>query len=260
MCKIIAIANQKGGVGKTTTTINLAAALVELNQKVLIVDLDPQANATIGSGISRELVSTTTYDLLISSIKANEVIYNNLDSKLHIMPASIKLEKLAENMKKTSEKELQLYNKLEDIRNDYDFILLDCPPSLGLIIDNALFASDSIIIPVECEYFAYDALTQMVNKINEVQNRKKEYNLNLVIEGVLLTKLDNRNIFGYKIVEKVKELFPNLTYKTVISRSSHLQEAPMHGKSVLDFAYNSRGSKQYRDLAQEILSKGREDI
>lgn len=260
MCKIIAIANQKGGVGKTTTTINLAAALVELNQKVLIVDLDPQANATIGSGISRELVSTTTYDLLISSIKANEVIYNNLDSKLHIMPASIKLEKLAENMKKTSEKELQLYNKLEDIRNDYDFILLDCPPSLGLIIDNALFASDSIIIPVECEYFAYDALTQMVNKINEVQNRKKEYNLNLVIEGVLLTKLDNRNIFGYKIVEKVKELFPNLTYKTIISRSSHLQEAPMHGKSVLDFAYNSRGSKQYRDLAQEILSKGREDI
>ena len=257
MCKIIAIANQKGGVGKTTTTINLAAALVELNQKVLIVDLDPQANATIGSGISRELVSTTTYDLLISSIKANEVIYNNLDSKLHIMPASIKLEKLAENMKKISEKELQLYNKLEDIRNDYDFILLDCPPSLGLIIDNALFASDSIIIPVECEYFAYDALTQMVNKINEVQNRKKEYNLNLVIEGVLLTKLDNRNIFGYKIVEKVKELFPNLTYKTVISRSSHLQEAPMHGKSVLDFAYNSRGSKQYRDLAQEILSKGR---
>ena len=260
MCKIIAIANQKGGVGKTTTTINLAAALVELNQKVLIVDLDPQANATIGSGISRELVSTTTYDLLISSIKANEVIYNNLDSKLHIMPASIKLEKLAENMKKISEKELQLYNKLEDIRNDYDFILLDCPPSLGLIIDNALFASDSIIIPVECEYFAYDALTQMVNKINEVQNRKKEYNLNLVIEGVLLTKLDNRNIFGYKIVEKVKELFPNLTYKTIISRSSHLQEAPMHGKSVLDFAYNSRGSKQYRDLAQEILSKGREDI
>ncbi len=260
MSKIIAIANQKGGVGKTTTTINLAAALVELNQKVLIVDLDPQANATIGSGISRELVSTTTYDLLITNIKANDVIYNNLDSKLHIMPASIKLEKLAENMKKNSEKELQLYNKLEAIRNDYDYILLDCPPSLGLIIDNALFASDSIIIPVECEYFAYDALTQMVSKINEVQNRKKEYDLNLVIEGVLLTKLDNRNIFGYKIVEKVKELFPNLTYKTVISRSSHLQEAPMHGKSVLDFAYNSRGSKQYRDLAQEILSKGRIEI
>ena len=151
-------------------------------------------------------------------------------------------------------KELQLYIKLQEIINDYDYILLDCPPSLGVIIDNALFASDSIIIPVECEYFAYDALTQMVNKINQIQKRKKEFKLNLIIEGILLTKLDNRNIFGYKIVDKVKELFPELTYKTIISRSSHIQEAPMHGKSVLDFAYNSRGSKQYRDLAVEILN------
>ena len=240
MGKIIAIANQKGGVGKTTTTINLASALSELNQKVLIIDLDPQANATIGIGISRELVNITTYNLLISDIKASDAIYNNLNSKLHIMPASIKLETLAENMSK------------------FDYILIDCPPSLGLIIDNALFASDSIIIPVECEYFAYDALTQMVNKINQVQNRKKEYKLNLVVEGVLLTKLDNRNIFGYKIVDKVKELFPESTYKTVISRSSHIQEAPMYGKSVLEFAYNSRGSKQYRDLAEEVLAKNKE--
>ncbi len=255
MGKIIAIANQKGGVGKTTTTINLAAALSEINQKVLIIDLDPQANASIGTGVSRELVNITTYDLLITDIKASEVIYNKLNSKVHIMPASIKLESISNNMVDTLEKELQLYFKLKEIKDDYDYILLDCPPSLGIIIDNALFASDSIIIPVECEYFAYDALTQMVNKINQIQNRKKEYKLNLVIEGVLLTKLDNRNLFGYKIVEKVKELFPELTYKTIISRSSHIQEAPMYGKSVLEFAYNSRGSKQYRDLAQEILNK-----
>ena len=253
MGKIIAIANQKGGVGKTTTTINLASALAELNQNVLIIDLDPQANASIGIGLSRELLNATTYDLLISDMKASEVIYKKLDSKVHIMPASNKLEILAENMT-IEKKELQLFNKLMEIKEDYDYILIDCPPSLGLIIDNALFASDSIIIPVECEYYAYDALTQMVNKINQVQIRKKEYNLQLVIEGVLLTKLDNRNIFGYKIVEKVKELFPQLTYKTIISRSSHIQEAPMYGKSVLDFAYNSRGSKQYRDLAVEILN------
>ena len=253
MGKIIAIANQKGGVGKTTTTINLASALAELNQNVLIIDLDPQANASIGIGLSRELLNTTTYDLLISDMKASEVIYKKLDSKVHIMHASNKLEILAENMT-IEKKELQLFNKLIEIKEDYDYILIDCPPSLGLIIDNALFASDSIIIPVECEYYAYDALTQMVNKINQVQVRKKEYNLQLVIEGVLLTKLDNRNIFGYKIVEKVKELFPQLTYKTIISRSSHIQEAPMYGKSVLDFAYNSRGSKQYRDLAMEILN------
>lgn len=260
MGKIIAIANQKGGVGKTTTTINLASALAELNQKVLIIDLDPQANATIGIGVSRELVNVTTYDLFISDIKASEVIYNHLNSKLHIMPSSINLDKLAENMEKTTEDELRLYKKLLEIKQYYDYILIDCPPSLGMIIDNALFASDSIIIPVECEYFAYDALTQMVNKISQVQTMKKKYRLNLVIEGVLLTKLDNRNIFGYKIVEKVKELFPQLTYKTIISRSSHIQEAPMYGKSVLDFAYNSRGSKQYRDLAEEILLKNKEQI
>ena len=161
MGKIIAIANQKGGVGKTTTTINLGCALSELNQKVLIIDLDPQANASIGIGISRELVNTTTYDLLISDILASEVIYSEFDTKVHIMPASIKLDSIAENMNNIQNKELQLYKKLQEVKKEYDYILLDCPPSLGVIIDNALFASDSILIPVECEYFAYDALTQI---------------------------------------------------------------------------------------------------
>lgn len=253
MGKIISIANQKGGVGKTTTTINLAAALIELNKKVLIIDLDPQSNATIGIGISRELVNTTTYELFTDEVKASDVIYNKLDSKMHIMPSSIRLENITRNLVNTDNKELHLSMKLEEIKNEYDFILIDCPPSLGIIIDNALFASDSVIIPVECNYYAYDALTQMVNKIRSVQERKKEYNLKLTIEGVLLTKLDNRNIFGYKIVDKVKEMFPDKTFQTIINHSVHLQEAPMHGKSVLQFAYNSRGSKEYRDLAVELI-------
>ena len=134
--------------------------------------------------------------------------------------------------------------------NKYDYILIDCPPSLGLIIDNALFASDSVIIPVECGFYAYDALTQMVNKIDEVQKIKK-----INIEGILLTKLDNRNTFGYKIVDKVRFMFPNKTFKTIISASSHIQEAPMYGKTVIQFSYNSRGSKEYRELAKEILGK-----
>ena len=146
-----------------------------------------------------------------------------------------------------------LFNLIETIKDSYDYILLDCPPSIGLVVDNALYASDSVIIPVECDFLAYDALTQMVNKINQMQKIKKENNLKLTIEGVLLTKLDNRNLFGYKIMEKVKDMFPTKTFKTIINRSSHLQEAPMYGKSVLEFAFNSRGSKEYRELAKEII-------
>lgn len=258
MGKIIAVANQKGGVGKTTTAINLGAALKELGEKILIVDLDPQADATIGIGIARENIAKTTYDLITTDLEAKDVIINKIEADLHIIPASGKLEKAAEKMQRTKGKEYVLYRKLTEIKDDYDYILLDCPPSLGFVIDSALFASDSVIIPVECEYFAYDALTQMANKINQIQNLKKKMNLKLVVAGILLTKLDNRNIFGYKIVEKVKELFPNQTFKTIINRSEHIQEAPMHGKTVLQYAYNSRGSRQYKALALEIINKKKE--
>lgn len=258
MGKIIAVANQKGGVGKTTTTINLGAALAKEGKKTLIIDLDEQANATIGLGIGREFVKYSSYDLLVSDKNILKGIYPTTSENLNIIPSSNKLAIIEEKLQNIEKKEQILLTKISEIREQYDYILLDCPPSLGVIIDNALFLSDSVIIPVECEYFAYDALTQMVQKINQIQKEKKKLKLSLTIEGVLLTKLDNRNLFGYKISEKVKELFPNKTYNTIISRSSHLQEAPMHGKSVLDFAYNSRGSKEYRELAKELINNNKE--
>ena len=258
MGKIIAIANQKGGVGKTTTTINLGAALAKEGKKTLIIDLDEQANATIGLGIKRELVKFSTYDLLTSDKDYLSGIHPTNSENLSIIPSSNKLANIEKSLQEVETKEQILLTKLKSLKETYDYILLDCPPSLGVIIDNALFLCDSVIIPVECEYFAYDALTQMVQKINQIQKEKKNINLSLTIEGVLLTKLDNRNLFGYKISEKVKELFPNKTYNTIITRSSHLQEAPMHGKSVLDFAYNSRGSKEYRELAKEVINNNKE--
>ena len=251
---IIAIANQKGGVGKTTTVINLGAALAREQKRTLLIDLDEQANATIGIGISRESVKLSSFEVLTQDIDIKEAVCSTKDAYLDIIPSSNKLVSIEETLYGCVNKEHNLMRKVEQIKDNYDYILLDCPPSLGVVIDNALFVSDSVIIPVECEFFAYDALTQMVNKINQVQKAKKKLKKSLTIEGVLLTKLDNRNIFGYKIIDKVKELFPTKTFNTIINRSSHLQEAPMHGKTVIDFAYNSRGSKEYRELAKEIIN------
>ncbi len=251
MGKVISIVNQKGGVGKTTTTVNLGASLVDEKQKVLLIDFDQQANATISLGINREEIKNDIVDLLKEDIEINKVILKTSISNLDIIPASIKLSEIETILFDKTDKEWALSNNLNSIKDQYDYILIDCPPSLGLIVDNALYASDSVIIPVECGFYAYDALTQMVNKIDEVQKTKK-----IEIEGILLTKLDNRNTFGYKIVEKVKFMFPQKTFSTIISSSSHIQEAPMYGKSVLQFSYNSRGSKEYRELAKEILARG----
>ncbi|HEY8444713.1 MAG TPA: ParA family protein [Bacilli bacterium] len=254
MGKVLAIANQKGGVGKTTTAVNLCDALSRENKKVLLIDLDEQANATIGLGISRELVGVTSYDLLTTDISIRDSIYFSINNDFDFVPASIKLSEIETMIGNIENNKFVLAKKIDVVKEEYDFIIIDCPPSLGIIIDNALFASDAVIIPVECDYYAYDALTQMVNKINQIQKQKRNFNRSLTIEGILMTKLDNRNIFGYKIVDKVKDLFPSKMFKTIINRSSHLQEAPMYGKTVLKYAYNSRGSKEYRELAKEIIN------
>lgn len=247
MAKVISIVNQKGGVGKTTTTVNLGAALALENKKILIVDFDQQANATITLGIKREEVQRDIVNFLLDDC-SNNVILKTGDSNLDLIPASLKIATFEQMIQNVEDKELLLQKKLDTLKDIYDYILIDCPPALGVIIDNALYASDSVIIPVECSFYAYDALTQMVNKIDEIQKVKP-----LEIEGILLTKLDNRNTIGYNIVEKVKFEFPFKTFNTIISVSSHIQEAPMYGKSVIQFSYNSRGSKEYRDLAKEIL-------
>ena len=247
MAKVISIVNQKGGVGKTTTTINLGAALALDNKKILIVDFDQQANATITLGIKREEVKKDIVDFLLED-NTTSYIMKTEDLNLDLIPASLKIATFEQMIQHLGDKELLLNNKLESLKDLYDYILIDCPPALGIIIDNALFASDSVIIPVECSFYAYDALTQMINKIDEIQKIKP-----LEIEGILLTKLDNRNTIGYNIVEKVKFEFPFKTFNTIISVSSHIQEAPMYGKSVIQFSYNSRGSKEYRDLAKEII-------
>lgn len=250
MGKIISIVNQKGGVGKTTTTINLGAALANYNQKVLIVDFDQQANATTGLGINKEDIVFDVTDFFTHIALVKKAILHTTIDNVDVIPATIKLANVEETLYQVPDKEYLLAKKLTELKPEYDYILIDCPPSLGLIVDNALYASDSVIIPVECGYYSYDALTQMTHKINSVQKHK-----NIEIEGVLLTKLDNRNTLGYKIVEKVKFLFPTKTFKTIITNSSHIQEAPLYGKSVLQFSYNSRGSKEYRELAKEILDR-----
>jgi chromosome partitioning protein len=255
MGKIIAIANQKGGVGKTTTAVNLSAALGVLEKKILLIDADPQANATSGLGIDVRNVKQGTYQLLDHSADPNETIIETGSPNLDLIPSHIDLVASEIELVDKKGREYMLKTILAEIQNDYDFIIIDCAPSLGLITLNALVCSDAVIIPIQCEYFALEGLGKLLNTIKSVQ---KIHNENLDIEGLLLTMYDTRLRLSNQVVEEVKKHFGKMVFKTIIQRNIRLSEAPSFGKDIITYDASSRGAKSYLSLASEIIKRNKQ--
>lgn len=252
MGKVIALANQKGGVGKTTSAINLAASLAVLEYKVLIIDADPQANATSGIGFDVRNVKTSIYECIVDDIDPRKIVLNSEIEGLDLIPSHIDLVGAEIEMLNLPNREKVMKVVIEKLRDDYDFILIDCSPSLGLITVNSLTAADSIIIPVQCEYFALEGLGKLLNTIKIIQTR---LNPDLEIEGFLLTMHDSRLNLSNQVLEEVRTHFGDMVFEATISRNIKLSEAPSYGKPVILYDANSRGSENYMDLAREILQK-----
>jgi len=252
MGRIISLANQKGGVGKTTTAINLAASLAALEKKVLIVDADPQGNASSGLGIDVRKVEHTIYDCLVDNVEASRVIINCEIDNLDIIPSNIDLVGAEIEMLNLESRESVLKRILATLAPGYDFILIDCSPSLGLLTVNALTASDSVIVPVQCEYFALEGLGKLLNTIKIIQNN---LNTGLVIEGFLLTMYDSRLRLSNQVVDEVKKHFQQMVFETIIQRNIKLSEAPSFGQPVLLYDAESRGAVNYLSLAKELIDK-----
>lgn len=250
MGRIIAIANQKGGVGKTTSAVNLAAWLSMMENTVLLVDIDPQGNATSGLGVNKEELDTCMYDLLIEGVGIRDVITGCGLAELSMVPATMELAGAEIQMVNRPEREMILKAALYQVRDDYHYIIIDCPPSLGLLTLNALTAADSVIVPLQCEYYALEGLGQLMNTINLVQ---QHLNQKLVLEGVLLTMFDGRTNLAIQVVDEVKKHFRNKVYRTIIPRNVRLSEAPSHGKPVMVYDRRSRGAEVYRELAREVM-------
>lgn len=254
MSKVIAVANQKGGVGKTTSAVNIAASLGAKGKNTLLVDIDPQGNSTSGVGFDRRSLETTSYDILINGAKGQDAVRQTAFAGLSVIPSSADLAAAEIELADIPAREAVLKNALAPLRAAYDYILIDCPPSLGLITTNALNAADSVLIPVQCEYYALEGLSQLMNSVQAV---KRRYNDRLELEGVLLTMYDGRLNLTQQVVTEIKKYFPRKVFSTVIPRTVRLSEAPSYGQPILYYDRSNKGAQAYSTLTDEILKKNR---
>lgn len=250
MARIMAIANQKGGVGKTTTAVNLAACLADQGQEVLLVDIDPQGNSTSGLGIDKKKIQNSVYDVLINDEPLENVIVKTKYNKLSVVPSNIQLAGAEIELVASISREMKLKHALKDLAQNYDFVIIDCPPSLGLLTINALTAADTVLVPIQCEYYALEGLGQLMNTIKLVT---KHLNPNLKVEGVVLTMFDARTNLSIQVVEEVKKYFRNKVYRTIIPRNVRLSEAPSYGEPIIVYDPKSRGAEVYTELAKEVM-------
>lgn len=255
MAKVIAIANQKGGVGKTTTAVNLSSCLAVKGKKVLVIDIDPQGNTTSGLGIDKKTISKSIYDVLINDVSVESTLVNTAIDNLRLCASNIQLAGAEVELVPIMSRETRMKMALADIKKEYDFIIIDCPPSLGLLTVNSLTASDTILVPIQCEYYALEGLSQLMNTVKLVQ---KHLNPNLDVEGVVLTMFDARTNLSIQVVEEVKKYFRNKVYRTIIPRNVRLSEAPSFGLPIILYDPKSKGAECYMELAEEVIEYSEE--